>query len=177
MGAADRMEAAKGAVLGLLADAYQRRDRVALISVRGDRAEVVLRPTASGEIAHTRLLDLPVGGPTPLADGLSTALRLATAPGGDAVRRPLLVVVTDGRATHADDGADPVAAARAAADEIGRRGLDALVIDAEDDRTRLGLAAELAAAMGAEYLTLGALTAPGLEAAVRRVVDGVHPCS
>jgi magnesium chelatase subunit D len=177
MGAATRMEAAKGAVVGLLTDAYQRRDRVALISVRGERAEIVLRPTASGEIARTRLLDLPTGGPTPLADGLLTARRLATAPGAATARRPLLIVVTDGRATHAADGADPVQASHAAAADIARLRLDAVVIDAETGRPRLGLAAELAATMGAELLHLDDLTAHHLEAAVRRAVAGDRSCS
>ena len=67
MGADRRIAAAKGAVLGLLTDAYQRRDRVALVAFRGDAAEVVLRPTGSVEIARARLAELPAGGTTPLA--------------------------------------------------------------------------------------------------------------
>ena len=167
MGATDRIEAAKGAVLGLLTDAYQRRDRVALISMRGERAEVVLQPTASGEIARTRLVDLPIGGTTPLADGLTVALKMATAPGNDPGRAPLLILLTDGRATYASDGQDPLDAARTVASEVARRAVDAVVIDAETGTPRLGLAAELAQVMGATYLHIDRLGAARIEDVVR----------
>ena len=155
MGAETRMEAAKAAVLGLLLDAYQRRDRVALVTFRGDEAEVVLRPTGSVEVARARLTDLPTGGRTPLAAGIHTALTLAQHPGD----RPLLVLVSDGRATADPDGQDPLVAAKEAAAEVRRRKVPAVVVDAEDGHTRLGLAAELAEAMGARYLTLPQLSA------------------
>jgi magnesium chelatase subunit D len=167
MGATDRIEAAKGAVLGLLTDAYQRRDRVALISMRGERAEVALQPTASGEIARTRLVDLPIGGTTPLADGLTVALKMATAPGNDPGRAPLLIMLTDGRATYSSDGQDPLHAACTVATEIARRAVDAVVIDAETGSPRLGLAAELAQAMGATYLHIDHLGASRIEDVVR----------
>jgi magnesium chelatase subunit D len=167
MGAADRIEAAKGAVLGLLTDAYQRRDRVALISMRGERAEIILHPTASGEIARTRLVDLPIGGTTPLADGLSVALKMATAPSNDPGRAPLLVLLTDGRATHVAHDQDPLDAALTVASEIARRGVDAVVIDAETGMPRLGLAAELAQGMGATYLHIDDLGAARIEDVVR----------
>jgi magnesium chelatase subunit D len=61
------MEAAKGAVLGLLTDAYQRRDLVGLVAFRGEEAAVLLRPTGSVEVARARLVALPTGGRTPLA--------------------------------------------------------------------------------------------------------------
>ncbi len=164
MGAETRMEAAKGAVMGLLLDAYQRRDRVALVTFRGDGAEVVLRPTGSVEVARARLAELPTGGRTPLAAGISTALGLAQHPAD----RPLLVLVSDGRATAGPDDRDPLVAAKEAAAEVRRRGVPAVVVDAEDGHTRLGLAAELAEAMGARYLTLSQLDA----GAVRRLTDG-----
>jgi magnesium chelatase subunit D len=155
MGAETRMEAAKAAVLGLLLDAYQRRDRVALVTFRGDGAEVVLRPTGSVEVARARLTELPTGGRTPLASGIHAALTLAQHPAD----RPLLVLVSDGRATAGPDGQDPLVAAKEAAAEVRRRKVPAVVVDAEDGHTRLGLAAELAEAMGARYLTLPQLTA------------------
>jgi magnesium chelatase subunit D len=167
MGAADRIEAAKGAVLGLLTDAYQRRDRVALISMRGEAADVVLAPTASGEIARTRLVDLPIGGMTPMSHGLAEALRMATAPGNDPGRPPLLVIITDGRATYASDGQDPVTAANVVAAEIARRGIDAVVLDAETGFPRLGLAHELAQTMGATHIRLEHLGAARIEDIVR----------
>jgi magnesium chelatase subunit D len=170
MGARRRMEAVKGAVLGLLVDAYQRRDRVALVAFRGERAEVVLRPTGSVEIARARLVEVPTGGRTPLAAGIEASLELATSPANcGSEHRPLLVLVTDGRATAAVD-VDPIAAARRAAAMVRHRGVDAVVVDAEDGTGRLGLAAELAEEMGARCLRLSELSAGVLEHALREVI-------
>ncbi|HSS11627.1 MAG TPA: VWA domain-containing protein, partial [Acidimicrobiales bacterium] len=139
MGADRRIEAAKGAVVSLLLDAYQRRDLVALVTFRGDDAQVVLRPTGSVEVARARLRELPTGGRTPLAAGIRAALDVATSPHGrSASHEPLLVLVTDGRATSGPEGIDPVVAARAEADAVRRRGVSAVVVDAEDGPTRLG---------------------------------------
>jgi len=171
MGARRRMEAVKGAVLGLLVDAYQRRDRVALVAFRGDGAEVLLRATGSVEVARTRLADLPTGGRTPLAAGIDTALDVATSPANrGSGQRPLLVLVSDGRATAALDD-DPVAAARLAAATVRSRRVDAVVVDAEDGAGRLGLAEEIADEMGARYLRLAELSAGALEHALREVVS------
>jgi magnesium chelatase subunit D len=169
MGARRRMEAVKGAVLGILVDAYQRRDRVALVAFRGDRAEVVLRPTGSVEVARARLAEVPTGGQTPLAAGIDAALELATNPAHQkSGHLPLLVLVTDGRATA--PAGDPVTLARHAAATVRRRGVDAVVIDAEDGVGRLGLAGELADQMGARYLRLTELSAGALEVALRGVI-------
>jgi magnesium chelatase subunit D len=168
MGAERRMEAAKGAVLSLLLDAYQRRDRVALVTFRGDGADVALRPTASVEVARARLAALPTGGRTPLAAGIGAALDIAVAADrSSGSHRPLLVLVSDGRATAGPPGADPADAARDAAAAVRRRGVPAVVVDAESGPTRLGLAAELAAAMGARHLTLDELSATALTRVVR----------
>jgi magnesium chelatase subunit D len=174
MGAPQRMEAAKGAVLGLLTDAYQHRDLVALVAFRGDDATVLLRPTGSVEVAQARLAELPTGGRTPLAAGLSTALGVATAPGRAATHRPLLVLITDGRATAGPPGIDPVSAAVAAAAQARRAGVDSVVIDVEDTgpsagppRLGLGLARQLADHMGARHLRLAELTSAGVQHAVR----------
>ncbi len=170
MGATRRMEAVKGAVIGLLVDAYQRRDRVALVAFRGERAEVLLRATASVEVARARLVDVPTGGRTPLAAGIDAALELATSPSSSGSgHRPLLVLVTDGRATAPADG-DPIAAARRAALAVRIRGVDAIVVDAEDGTSRLGLAEEIALEMGARCLRLAELSAGALESALREVM-------
>ncbi len=129
MGAQRRIAAAKGAVVGLLTDAYQRRDRVALVACRGEEAEILLRPTGSGEIARARLDGLAAAGATPLASALELAHGVATGRTGDRALAPLLVVVTDGRATRGGD--DPVAAAHRAATRIARDALPAVVVDAE----------------------------------------------
>jgi magnesium chelatase subunit D len=174
MGAERRMEAAKGAVLSLLLDAYQRRDLVALVTFRGDGAEVVLKPTGSVEVARARLAALATGGRTPLAAGIAAALDVATAPARAATYRPLLVLVTDGRATAGADGSDPVAAAQQSAAAVRRRGVDAVVVDAEDGPARLGLARRLADTMGARYLTVPELSAGSLDAAVRGATLKLH---
>jgi magnesium chelatase subunit D len=157
-------------VLGLLVDAYQRRDRVALVAFRGEVAEVLLRATGSVEVARARLADLPTGGRTPLAAGIDAALDVATSPANrGSGQRPLLVLVSDGRATAAHDG-DPVAAARRAAAMVRTRRVDAVVVDAEDRAGRLGLAEEIADEMGARYLPLAELSAGALEHALREVI-------
>jgi magnesium chelatase subunit D len=178
MGAMARMEAAKGAAVSLLLDAYQRRDRVALVTFAGDEAKVALRPTGSVEVARACLTDLPTGGRTPLAAGLRTALDVArSARHRDPDRRPVIVVVTDGRANSASPSAagDPVAAATAAAGEIAAAGIEALVVDAEDGDLRLGLARRLADAMGATYAALPDLAAETLSRTVRAVVTTDAP--
>jgi magnesium chelatase subunit D len=158
MGASKRIEAATGACLGLLVDAYQRRDRVAVVTFRGDDAQVVLRPTGSVEVARQRLASVTTGGPTPLAAGIDTALQVASSAKDEA----LLVVVSDGRATAAADGADPVDAAMAAADRVKRLGIPAVVVDAEEGPTQLGLARTLATAMGARYVPIASFTTADL---------------
>lgn len=170
MGAKRRMAAAKGAACGLLVDAYQRRDRVALVTFRGDGADVVLRPTGSVEVARARLAELPTGGRTPLAAGIEAALDLALSAGRDAAYRPLIVLISDGRATAAGPGEDPVAAALAAAARVRRHGVAAVVVDAEDGPARLGLARRVAEAMGARHVALTDMSAPALEGLIREVL-------
>ncbi len=168
MGADKRMEAAKGAAVSLLLDAYQRRDSVALVVFRGEGAEVVLRPTGSVEVARARLETLPTGGRTPLWAGIDTALGLAEAAlAVSQGARPLVVLVSDGRATAGPEGVDPVEASLASADRLRRRGVPAVVVDAEDGHIRLDMARPLAEAMGARYLAVGELTAEGLAGVVR----------
>ncbi len=168
MGTDDRMAAVKGALLGLLVDAYQRRDRVALVTFGGQGAEVVLRPTGSVEVARTRLESLATGGETPLAEGIRAATVLAHRSATPNLR-PLLVVVTDGRATSgAGAHPDPVTAALAEAAVVARHRLPAVVIDVEPPTgPRLGLAVDLATAMAARHITLPELTAGRLESALR----------
>jgi magnesium chelatase subunit D len=169
MGVDARMAAVKGALLGLLEDAYRRRDRVALVTFGGHGTHVALRPTGSVEIARARLDALPTGGETPLAEGIRVAADLAvqsTMP----TLRPLLVLVTDGRATA---GPDPVADALAAAEAVARRRLPAALVDVEPPGPgALRLAAPLAATMGARLVSLPELTAARLESALRGLPPG-----
>ncbi len=165
MGVERRMEAVKGAVLSLLMDAYQRRDRVAVVTFGGEDADVVLRPTGSMEIARARLAELATGGRTPLAAGLQSALDLAK--NAPVSHPPFLILISDGRATWAPDGRDPFETALRAAASVRHRALPALVLDVEDGHTRLGLAAQLAEAMGARYLPLTELSAGAMTSAIR----------
>ena len=162
MAARSRMSAVKGAVLSLLTDAYQRRDKVALISFRGEGARVLLPPTSSIELAASRLQDLPTGGRTPLAAGIEKAAEVLKRENlRDKERRPLLVVLTDGRPTA---GSDPmVAAAR-----LRALGPASFVVDTEEGYVRLGMAGELAGALGARLLRLEELRADSLVDLVER---------
>jgi magnesium chelatase subunit D len=153
MAARQRMRAAKGAVLSLLLDAYQRRDKIGLVTFRGDGADLVLPPTSSVEAGARRLHTLATGGRTPLAAGLARAAGvLAAEKLRDPARRPLLVVVTDGRATRGTDADLDRAVARLA-------GTAAVVVDCETGPVRLGLAAALASRLGAALVGLDELPA------------------
>ncbi|WP_431925788.1 putative cobaltochelatase [Amycolatopsis tucumanensis] len=166
MGAKSRMREVKAAVLSLLLDAYQRRDKVGLVTFRAGAAELALPPTISVEAAAARLEGLPTGGRTPLAEGLLEAARVLRVEAvRDPRRRPLLVVVTDGRATS---GADAVARSQQAAEMLAAAGVASVVMDCETGRMRLGLAAELAARLGGEHVPLGEVAADTLATEVRR---------
>jgi magnesium chelatase subunit D len=165
MAARQRVRAVTGAALSLLLDAYQRRDKVALITFSGTGAEVALPPTSSVDVGAARLRNLRVGGRTPLAAGLLSAHRLLDAERlRDPRRRPLLVVITDGRATY---GERPREDAERAAALLARAGTGAVVVDCESGPVRLGLAARLATALGAEHVRLDQLAADGITGMVR----------
>jgi magnesium chelatase subunit D len=170
MAARRRMEAVKAAALSLLLDAYQRRDKVGLITFRGATATVALPATSSVEVAARRLADLPNGGRTPLAEGLLCAAEtLRQERIRDPRRRPLLVLVTDGRATS---GADAVIKSWLAADGLRRTGVSCVVVDCETGRFSLGLAARLSDHLGAEYVPLGDLAADQLVRTIQRRTPG-----
>ncbi|WP_173033458.1 VWA domain-containing protein [Phytohabitans flavus] len=151
MAARQRMSTVKAAVLSLLRDAYQRRDRVGMITFRGTAADEVLPPTSSHEVGVQRLARLRTGGRTPLAAGLEAAVRtLRTERRRDPRRRPLLVLVTDGRNTA---GADPLTVVPSLS------GTAAVVVDCEGGPVRLGLARRLAVALDAPCVPLAQLSA------------------
>ncbi|GHE88706.1 putative cobaltochelatase [Streptomyces griseoluteus] len=167
MAARQRMSAVKGAVLSLLLDAYQRRDKVGLVTFRGTAAEVALPPTSSVDAAAARLESLPTGGRTPLAAGLLKAhdvLRVERL--RDPSRRALLVVVTDGRATG---GPEPVALAGRAARLLGAESVASVVVDCESGPVRLGLAGRLAEELEGTAVTLEELRADAIAGLVRDV--------
>ncbi len=169
MGVEQRMAATKAAVLGLLGDAYRRRGRVALVTFRDTMAEVVLRPTASIEIAKARLQDIRTGGTSPLAAGIDAAHDLVSGTTGDRALDPTVVIVTDGRATDASPtaGRDPLTAAREAMHRLAATGARIILIDTETGHTRLGHVAHLASTIHADYVALDAADPTSLERTVR----------
>ncbi|GAC1607823.1 MAG: putative cobaltochelatase [Mycobacteriales bacterium] len=161
MAARQRMSAVKGAVLSLLMDAYQRRDKVALVTFRGSAADLALPPTSSVEAAALRLTSLPTGGRTPLSAGLLRAAEvLRVEQVRDPSRRALVVVVTDGR--HTSGPAPDLAAVH-----LARSGAACVVVDCESGPVRLGLAAELGRQLGGQALRLEELSADALAAVAR----------
>jgi magnesium chelatase subunit D len=165
MAARDRMAAVSGATMSLLRDAYQRRDKVAVITFRQQDATVLLPPTSSVHIAGRRLARFDTGGKTPLAQGLLAARDVVVREKArDRARRSLVVVLTDGRATG---GPDPLGRTRAAAARLVAEGAACVVVDCETSFVRLGLAEELARSLGAPAVRLSQLRADSLTEVVR----------
>jgi magnesium chelatase subunit D len=168
MGAQRRMIAVKGAILSLLIDAYQKRDRVGLVAFRGAGAELLLPPTSSVELARKYMQSLPVGGRTPLAHGLSKGLEV--------MKRELLtnhqtiprmILISDGRANVGMGSGSPVNDARAVAGQIRDAQISSLVIDSEKSFISLGLAQELSEDLGGRYVRLDDLEAGQLAGLVK----------
>jgi magnesium chelatase subunit D len=158
MAARSRTAAVKGAVLSLLMDAYQRRDKVGMVVFRGHAADVALPPTSSVEAAAARLTTLPTGGRTPLSAGLLAAAEVLRVERlRDPARRALVVVVTDGRHTS---GPSPELAAA----HLSRSGAACVVVDCESGPVRLGMAARLGDQLGGVTLRLEELSAESLAA-------------
>jgi magnesium chelatase subunit D len=169
MAARDRMAAVSGATVSLLRDAYQRRDKVAVITFRQQQAQLLLPPTSSVYIAGRRLARFDTGGKTPLAQGLLAARDVVVREKvRDRARRSLVVVLTDGRATG---GPDPLGRAREAAARLVAEGAAAVVVDCETSYVRLGLAERLAGYLGAPSVRLSQLRADDLTRLVTTQAD------
>jgi magnesium chelatase subunit D len=160
MGAQQRMTAVKGAILSLLIDAYQKRDRVGLVVFRGKGAELLLPPTSSVELARKYMQTLPVGGKTPLAHGLSR--------GFEVLQRerminhhtiPRMVLISDGRANVGRGSGSPFNDAKEVAAHIRDAGISSFVIDSEQGFISFGLAYTLSDELGAKYIRLEDLKA------------------
>ena len=170
MGAKERMKMVKGAVLALLREAYQKRDRVGLIAFRRTSAETLLPMTRSVELAEKALRSLPTGGKTPLAEGLAAALKMMDELARKEGAETVLVLVTDGRTNVSAAGKAKEEALRAA-EEIARRDAHCIVLDTEKSFPKVGLAPEIAQHMNAGYATLERLCAEGVLEVVRRFRD------
>jgi magnesium chelatase subunit D len=168
MAALQRMEMVKTTVLSLLRDAYERRDEVGVIAFRGTQAELLLSPTRSVDTAEKQLRDLPTGGRTPLAHALQVAADVLNRNSGASRPEPLLIVVSDGKANVALDGTgDAWQQSLEYAQAFGRKAVPALVLDTEVGFVRMGRAGELAAALGAQCLSLEEFSAETLALTIR----------
>ncbi|MDI9914612.1 magnesium chelatase subunit D family protein [Rhodococcus sp. IEGM 1379] len=165
MSARDRLSAVTGAVVSLLRDAYQRRDKVAVITVRGREADIVLPPTSSVDIAVRRLQSMRTGGKSPLAEGFLRAREVVLRERlRDPQRRALVVALTDGRATG---GKDALHRARVAAHLLADASVSSIMVDCETGLVRLGLAAELARELRGGCVRLTELSAQQVAGVVR----------
>ena len=152
MGARHRMGVVKGVIYGLLQDAYEKRDRVGLITFRRDQAEVLLPITRSIDLAQRELRELPTGGKTPLAAGLQLSLAtLQQLKYQDPEVRPVFILITDGRATSSLHGGSPVTEAEELAKIFNQADITSVVIDTETDFISMGIAQKMADLMGANY--------------------------
>ena len=157
MAAMRGMEMAKRAVMALLEDSYQKRDKVGFIAVAGDKANVLLPPTSSVELAVKHLRELPTGGRTPLSDGLLRGLQvLRTEMWKNKHIVPIMVLVSDGRGNVAIDR-DVKKEAVSISKEIKKHGIHLVVIDSDDDFLNLGYNKEIVEAGSGEYYRLDEL--------------------
>lgn len=172
MAVAERMSATKGAILSLLTDAYQRRDRVGLVVFQKDRAMTILPPTNSIELAQRALADIPVGGKTPLSAGLQLALDVF-----EKEKRihpdilPLMILLTDGAGNVSMGHLAPQDEAHKVADQIQEADIRSVVINMEHAAFDQGLANELAERLGGPCYTLHQLKAEHLYRAVRQEIE------
>ncbi len=168
MGAKRRMELTKGVLVGLLGEAYRKRDQVGLITFQGSGATVALPPTRSVRRVERSVRDLPVGGRTPLADALAlareTLARCRRRHPGTALS---LVLVSDGRPTFGREGCDPIEAAERELDLLAKTESDVLLVDTEEGNVRLGLMREWAARWDLPCVTLEGLQPAGIRHLLR----------
>ncbi len=172
MAVAERMNATKGAIMSLLTDAYQRRDRVGLVVFQKDRAQVILTPTNSVTLAKKALADIPVGGKTPLSAGLFVALEVfkrehAVHP--DVM--PLMILLTDGAGNVSMSDLPPQVEAHRIADQFKDAQIRSVTINMEHAAFDQGLAQQLADKLGGPCYTLAELHATALYEAVRNELD------
>ena len=174
MGARGRMAASKGAVMSLLLDAYQKRDRVAMITFRRQEATVNLPPTTSVDLAGRLLAEMPVGGRTPLSAGLvRTHEQVRNYLIKNPTAQPIVIFITDGKCNVALGEGKPVEESLRLAGALAQdRRIRTIVVDTEEaGLVTFGLARRLAGAMTAQYFKIDDLRAQALVDIVR----GQHP--
>lgn len=155
MGVKQRMQAVKGAILSLLKDAYEKRDRVGMVSFRRDRAEELLPFTRSIDLAQKKLEKLSTGGKTPLAEALRKAYNIVKKElKKDKKSLPVIIFLSDGKANFSLYGKDPIAESLELAKKIRNEKIKCVVIDTEEGFIKLELAKTLSENMGADYYKL-----------------------
>ncbi|MBA4419822.1 MAG: hypothetical protein C0391_01610 [Anaerolinea sp.] len=172
MAVAERMSATKGAILSLLTDAYQRRDRVGLIVFNKDRATLVLPPTNSIFLAQRALAEIPVGGKTPLPAGLKMSNEVLKREGilhPDV--QPLLIILTDGAGNVSMGDLPPLEEGYRYADQIAFDGIRSVVINMEHAAFDQGMAQALADHLKAPCYSLTELKAENLYDAVKKEMN------
>ena len=168
MGANKRMQSVKGAILSLLNDAYQKRDKVGMIAFRKQSAELILGITRSIDLAQKELTSLPTGGRTPLEEGLNLACDVVKAARiKDRKMLPVIVLVSDGKATYSKNSNDPFQAALNSAARVKAEKIKAVVIDADESFIRLRLSEKIADAMGADLFEIDDLRVQNLISSVK----------
>lgn len=173
MAVAERMSATKGAIMSLLTDAYQRRDRVGLVVFQKNQATLVLPPTNSVHLAQRALADIPVGGKTPLSAGLTLALKVFEQEGRTHPDvNPLMILLTDGAGNVAMTNLPPQEESHRAAELIKEQHIRGVVINMEHAAFDQGLARSLAEHLGAPCYTLPQLRAESLYQTVREELEG-----
>ena len=174
MAVAERMTATKGAIMSLLTDAYQRRDRVGLIVFQKNNATLILQPTNSVQLAQHALADIPVGGKTPLSAGLTLAYKIIKQQKQlhpDVM--PLMILLTDGAGNVSMTNLPPQEEAHRAAQRFEEDHIRGVVINMEHAAFDQGLARKLAEHLSAPCLSLAELKAESLYETVKRELDNI----
>lgn len=170
MGANQRMKAVKGAIMSLLTDAYEKRDKVGMIAFRKDRAEVLLDVTRSVEMAQKQLQVMPTGGKTPLGFGLQKAYEVfKKCQKKDKDIVPVMVLVSDGRVNYHGQAAEPFEETLKIAHEIKEKNIQSIVIDCEQSFVKLEMAKEINEALDGDYYKIDDLKADEIAKAVREL--------
>lgn len=173
MGVRRRMVAVKGAILSLLTDAYQKRDRVGLMVFQGTDARLLLPPTKSVDVAVRMLRSLPAGGRTPLAKGIVEAAKLLTRGRYAAPEEnKTVVLLTDGRGNVSSGRKDPYEELEDTAQKVAGTGIRFVVVDTEEGYPRIGMARKLACDLEATYFCLEGLDSRRLADSVRGLIYG-----
>jgi magnesium chelatase subunit D len=172
MAVAERMSATKGAIMSLLTDAYQRRDRVGLIVFQKDRSTLVLPPTNSVTLATQALADIPVGGKTPLSAGLTLAYEvLKQESNRHPDVTPMMILLTDGAGNVAVTNMPPQEEAHLIADQFSQDNIRSVTINMEHSAFDQGLAQRLADRLGGPCYTLSELKAEILYEMVKQELE------